>query len=120
MNLSTQGVAPEYGGFIQTRPSHGVLRPSSAIVRNRFAGIHGELVETPDEARAALERATAMPDIGILILTDTVADTIRDEVNAVRFRRPRPLVVEVPGPTGPSPKRQDLLALIREAVGIRV
>ena len=97
-----------------------VIGDEDTVLGFRFAGIPGEQVETPDEARAALERAVAMPDIGILILTDTVADTIRDEVNAVRFRRPRPLVVEVPSPAGPSPKRQDLLALIREAVGIRV
>jgi len=55
-----------------------------------------------------------------VIVTDIVADLIREEVNQVRFNMALPLVVEVPGPAGPSAKRRDLLEMIREAVGIRV
>jgi V/A-type H+-transporting ATPase subunit F len=97
-----------------------VIGDEDTVLGFRYAGIPGELVESADEAREALERVTRLPDVGILIITDVVADLIRDEVNAVRFAGTVPLVVEVPGPAGPSPKRQDLLALIREAVGIRV
>jgi len=97
-----------------------VIGDEDTVLGFRFAGIPGDLVQSAEEARAALERATRQPDIAILIVTDVVADLIRDEVNAVRFNQTLPLVVEVPGPGGPSPKRQDLLALIRQAVGIRV
>jgi V/A-type H+-transporting ATPase subunit F len=97
-----------------------VIGDEDTVLGFRYAGVPGDFVETPDQARAALERVARMPDVGILIVTDVVADRIREEVNAIRFGRAAPLVVEVPGPGGPSPKRRDLLALIREAVGIRV
>ena len=97
-----------------------VIGDEDTVLGFRYAGVPGDFVESPDEAKAALERVTRQPDIGILIITDTVADGIREEVNAVRFKHAKPLVVEVPGITGPSDKRQDLLALLREAVGIRV
>lgn len=42
IHLLIHGVGLEYGGFIHTRPSHGVSRPSSMIERNLSAGIHGE------------------------------------------------------------------------------
>jgi len=78
------------------------------------------VVEDAAGARQALESTVRRGDVSILIITDAVADWIRDEVNHVRFRQTRPLVAEIPGPSGPSDSRQDLLALIREAVGIKV
>ena len=97
-----------------------VIGDEDTVLGFRFAGIEGEVVRGPAEAREALRQASRRPDLGIVIIADTVADTIRDEVNQVRFRLDLPLVVEVPGPDGPSPKRADLLDLIREAVGIKV
>ena len=97
-----------------------VIGDEDTVLGFRYAGVEGEIVASPEEAREALARVERSPDIGILIITDVVADTIRREVNAVRFDRALPLVVEVPGPTGPSPQRRDLLAMIREAVGIKI
>jgi V/A-type H+-transporting ATPase subunit F len=97
-----------------------VIGDEDTVLGFRYAGIPGDYVEDAAGARAALEAVLRKPDVSILIITDAVADLIREEVNAVRFGKTRPLLVEVPGPNGPSPKRQDLLALIREAVGIKV
>ena len=97
-----------------------VIGDEDTVLGFRYAGIPGEVVGTADEARDAFARARKLPDIGIIVIADHVADLIRKDVNALRFGQAMPLVVEVPGPAGPSPKRQDLLALIREAVGIRV
>jgi V/A-type H+-transporting ATPase subunit F len=97
-----------------------VIGDEDTVLGFRYAGVQGEAVEDAAGASRALQSVLRQRDISILILTDVVADLIRDEVNDVRFRRTRPLVAEVPGPAGPSEKRQDLLALIREAVGIKV
>jgi len=97
-----------------------VIGDEDTVLGFRFAGVPGEVVQTPDQARAALERFKHPGDVVILIVTETVADMAREEVNALRFDFELPLLVEVPGPGGPSPQRKDLLALIREAVGIKV
>jgi len=97
-----------------------VIGDEDTVLGFRFAGVPGEVVQTPDQARAALERFKRPGDVVILIVTETVADMAREEVNALRFDFELPLLVEVPGPGGPSPQRKDLLALIREAVGIKV
>jgi len=55
----------------------------------------------------------------IIIITDALAESIREEVNRIRFDLALPLVVEIPGPEGPIEK-PNLLKLIQEAVGIRV
>ena len=97
-----------------------VIGEEDTVLGFRYAGVSGEIVRTADETRAALERAARLGDVAVLIVTDTIADLVRGEVNRLRFDFELPLVVEVPGPGGPSPQRKDLLALIREAVGIRV
>ena len=41
ISFLAQGVTFEYGGLHQTRPSQSVVNPSSMMVNERFAGIHG-------------------------------------------------------------------------------
>jgi len=64
--------------------------------------------------------AVQRPDVGIIILTDVVAEGIRDEVDEVRAKGVKPLVVELPGPAGPLEGKRTLLDLITEAVGVRI
>jgi len=86
----------------------------------RLAGVAGEVVDSAPEAADALARAARRPDLGIVILTDQVAAGIRDEVDALRMGRGRPLVVEIPGPEGRMPGRKTLREFVQEAVGIRI
>ena len=86
----------------------------------RLAGIAGEAVAGRDEAVAALRRAAQQADLGVLIVTQSVAADARAEVDAIRLKMATPLVVEVPGPEGPLPGRKTLRDFVQEAVGIRL
>lgn len=86
----------------------------------RLAGVAGAMVETVAQARAALERAAAAPECGIVILTEQVAAGIRAEVDKFRLERARPLIVEIPGPAGPQAGRKSLRRFVQEAAGISV
>lgn len=86
----------------------------------RLAGIAGQVVVTAEQATAAVEKAAAQPDCGIIVLTEKVAAKIRQQVETIRLERDRPLVVEIPGPEGPLPGRKSLRQFVQEAVGIRV
>ncbi|MBL7223511.1 hypothetical protein HQ576_02175 [bacterium] len=97
-----------------------VIGDEDTVLGFRYAGIAGDVVATADEATEAFRRVTRLPDVGILIVADRIADLIRPIVSAQRFGGATPLVVEVPSADGPSAQREDLLELIREAVGIRV
>ena len=97
-----------------------VIADEDTVLGFRYAGVEGQAVHTPEEARAALAECVASGGIGIVILTDEIAATIRKEVNKLRFGSQTPLIVQIPGPDGPLPGRPDLLAVIREAMGIKV
>ena len=86
----------------------------------RLAGMAGQVVNTAEQAAAAVEAATARADCGIIIVTEKVAASIRQRVETIRLERDRPLIVEIPGPEGPLPGRKSLRQFVREAVGIRV
>ena len=86
----------------------------------RFAGVEGVAVESHDEAREAFHKAVRLADVGVIIIPDPIAAALQKEINEFRFSRPRPAIVEIPGPDGPSPERPKLIDLIREAIGVRV
>jgi V/A-type H+-transporting ATPase subunit F len=97
-----------------------VVGDEDTVLGFRYAGVPGEVVTNTEEARKAFGQAVAERRARVLILTDVIAETIRDEVNAVRATSAWPLVVEIPGPTGPMPGKRTLLQLIQEAVGVRI
>jgi vacuolar-type H+-ATPase subunit F/Vma7 len=84
----------------------------------RLAGVSGQAVNTAPEAAAALATAAARRDCAVIILTENVAESIRAQVERMRFESARPLVVEISGPAGPLPGRKGLRQLAQEAVGI--
>ena len=97
-----------------------VIADDDTVLGFRYAGVSGEAVETPTAAREAFERVCSSGRYDIVILTEHVADGMRDAVNRVRFEIQEPVVVEIPGAQGPSPQRQDLMKIIQEAVGLRL
>ena len=86
----------------------------------RLAGVAGQTVTSATEAAAAVTRAAAQPDCGVIILTQQVAAGIREQVTAIRLGREQPLIVEIPGPAGVLPGRKSLRHFVQEAVGLRV
>jgi V/A-type H+/Na+-transporting ATPase subunit F len=96
-----------------------VIADEDTVTGFRFAGVAGCVVHTPEAAREALAERVAQGG-GIVILTDEIAETIADEVNALRFAASGPLLVQIPGPNGPEADRPDLEAIIREAMGVRL
>lgn len=97
-----------------------VIADEDTVLGFRYAGVHGKAVRTPDEARAALAEQLAAGRAAVILITDEIAKTISSDVNKLRFESRFPVVVQVPGPAGPLPDRPELMALIREAMGIRL
>lgn len=86
----------------------------------RLAGVDGRVVSTADEARQAVEDVLRLPDCGIIIITVSAADAIRDMVEKVRLEQDRPLIIEIPGPKGKPAESKGLRGFVQEAVGIRL
>ncbi len=84
----------------------------------RLSGIEGEVVHTAEETETALERAFAMPDVAVVMITVKLSTLCRARVDALRLRCPQPLIVEIPDRHG-GRGREDILRYVREAIGLK-
>jgi V/A-type H+-transporting ATPase subunit F len=97
-----------------------VVGSAPAVWGFALAGVQGQIAETAEELERALDDVLARPDVGILLITEDVAALARERIDALVARSAVPLVVEIPGPEGPSPDRPSIQELLRHTIGVRV
>lgn len=97
-----------------------VIGDADTVLGFRYAGIEGTAAGTSREVVDALERASASPDTGVIIITERAASLAQEAVDAIRASLGTPVLVEIADRHGPLPGKKTLSDLIREAVGIRI
>lgn len=97
-----------------------VIGDEDTVLGFRLAGVEGEVVQTPERAVEALKSAFQMEGLGIIILSERLAATIRHEVDMYIYKTTFPLIIEIPDRLGPVEGRGSVRDLIRAAVGVRL
>ena len=99
-----------------------VLGDEETVTGFRLAGVHGEVAEAADAARLreTFQRLVGNPNIGILIITERLAEQLGETLDNHRVRLSTPLVVEVPDREGPLEGKRTLIEMITEAIGVRL
>jgi V/A-type H+-transporting ATPase subunit F len=99
----------------------GVVGDFDTVAGFRLAGVK-EAYEV-EESGAAVESLRKMmkEDIGLIIITERLADEIREEMDALTAGRALPLIVEIQDKKGPIEGKVDpIMALIKKAVGVDI
>ena len=86
----------------------------------QLVGVAGQIAPTAEDAKVAFEQALKRPSVGIIIITERVAGTIRATVDRYAFSEDFPLIVEIPDRGGRLPERPTLRDLVNDAIGISV
>ena len=97
-----------------------VIADADTVLGFKYAGIDGDVVESPQQARRVFSEVVKNESVGVIIITDQAAETIGEEVTRTLYESRRPMIVQIPGPEGPLPTRRSLAELIREAVGVKI
>ena len=97
-----------------------VIADEHTVTGFKLVGLEGEVVENADEAREALQKAFSSPDIGIVVITEKIAASIREDVERFMFGHSFPLIIEIPDRTGPMEDRLSIRQMVRSAVGINI
>jgi V/A-type H+-transporting ATPase subunit F len=97
-----------------------VIGYPEAVLGFSLVGVHGQVATTVEQAHQALDEALSDPQVGIVLVTQEVADLIQSRMDQLKLRSAVPLVVEIPGPAGPSPDRPSLGEVIKRAVGVKI
>lgn len=89
----------------------------------RLAGI--KTVYVPDEKTTALSYWHNIEDhieeIGLIIVTEQIAEEIGKKLNEFRLRHVIPIIIEIPDKQGRKPDHTDYISyLIKKAVGMEI
>jgi V/A-type H+-transporting ATPase subunit F len=97
-----------------------VIADENTVTGFKLVGLEGEAVDSAEGAREALENAFESGETGIIIITERIADTIREEIEEFTFGRAFPLIIEVPDREGPVEGRISIRELVNSAVGVKI
>jgi len=91
-----------------------------AVLGFGMVGVEGRVAVNADEARKALQEALDDRQVGIVIITEPVAELIRPLVDRYVFTQTFPLIVEITDREGPLEGRPQLRELVNRAIGINL
>jgi V/A-type H+-transporting ATPase subunit F len=82
-----------------------------------LSGVTGEFVSSSGEALDRVRKLVANPDVGLIMISDEVSKPIRDDLTAIRSKKPIPLIYEVPGP-GSKQEKVEYRTMLRSILGV--
>lgn len=97
-----------------------VIGDEDMVLGFRLVGVEGRSVGNVMEAREVFKVATSTEGVGIIIISEKVADMVREDVNKYVYGTGFPLVIEVPDRTGSIRGRKSMKDIVKESVGISV
>lgn len=86
----------------------------------RLAGIDGVVVHTTDEVNAALEKALAMEEVAVLLITERLVSLCSERIDDIKLNNTTPLIVEIPDRHGNSRTKDSITRYVREAIGVKI
>lgn len=86
----------------------------------RLAGIKGILVHEKDEIIAALDEACSNKNIGILLVTELLAERVSEELKEVRLDKTKPIVTIIPDRHGERRRSDYITNYIKESIGLKI
>lgn len=90
-----------------------------ALTGMRLAGIEGVFAEAPEQVRAEIKKCIDDENIGIVLITRSLAEMCGDLLDEVRLGMSRPLIVTVPGSENDE-CAEDIMRYLHEAIGIKI
>jgi len=91
------------------------------VIGFKLAGVSSAFeVDDPESAKRILRDVFQMQNVGVVIITEKLADQIRAFIERLTESADLPILIEVPDKTGPKGGPDPIQALIKKAVGIEI
>jgi V/A-type H+-transporting ATPase subunit F len=97
-----------------------VIGHPEAVLGFSLAGVGGRVAATAAEVNHALDEAQASKDVGIVLVTQDVAELIPARMEQLKLRSTIPLIVEIPSGGGIPEGQASLGEIVLRAIGIRL
>ena len=97
-----------------------IIGDEDAVLGFGLVGVEGKAVQNTEQAQEAFSTVLKQSDIGIIIITERIADLIRPHVDRFIFTRNFPLIVEIPDRLGPLEGKPGIREMVNQAIGIKL
>jgi V/A-type H+-transporting ATPase subunit F len=97
-----------------------VIGHPEAVLGFSLAGVSGRVATTAAELNQALDEVQASRDVGIVLVTQDVAQLIPARMEHLKLRSTIPLVVEIPAQGGVPEGQESLGEIVLRAIGIKL
>ena len=97
------------------------LCDSETAIGLRFAGVHDLYLTQQETVHAMFQELIKRTDVGIVIITEKIAQDLGNTLKDFRIHQKQPIFVEIPDKKGKLEDHVDIVShLIKRAVGIDV
>ncbi len=86
----------------------------------RLAGIDGIVVHEREEIIKAIKQAVRDAEIGVLLITELLAQRVPDVIQDIKLHHALPLLVEIPDRHGTRRPPDYIMRYISEAIGLKL
>lgn len=84
-----------------------------------FAGIKEKRVVNEKNVKSAMEDLMKKDDIGLIIITERMAEIVRSDIEEWREKL-YPIIVEIPDKMGTIDRKDPIISLIKRTVGVDI
>ena len=99
---------------------YGLIGDEDTVLGFGMVGVQGKTVHNAEEAEAAFQAILEDREIGIIIITERIAELIRPSVDQYIFTRDFPLIVEIPDREGKITGKAGIREMVNQAIGIKL
>ncbi len=97
-----------------------IIGDEDAVLGFGMVGVRGTAVRNREEAEQAFRNALEDKETGIVIITERIADLMREQVDQYIFTRQFPLILEIPDRQGRMDGKPGLREMVNRAIGIKL
>jgi V/A-type H+-transporting ATPase subunit F len=97
-----------------------VIGDEDAVLGFEMVGVRGLTVGNRADAEQAFQTAIGDSEVGIIIMTERIAELIRGAVDKYIFSASFPLIVEIPDRRGKVEGKLSIREMVNAAIGIKL
>lgn len=86
----------------------------------RLAGINGVIVHNREEVLSKLNEVSNDSEIGIILVTELLANMVEEEIKNIRLDSRRPIVTIIPDRHGERRQKDYITNYIKESIGVKI
>ncbi len=99
---------------------YAVIGDEETVLGFSLAGVQGNVSHSREETEKFLNEYISNADIGIIIITEALANYVKEFIEKYTYKETFPLIVTIPDRKGYREEKISIEEIIRKSVGIKI